>query len=230
MGSRGPDCGTHSPSGVTSSRTSAPTVEFWRFSVRGKSSSSIWAGKPAKLGLRSRPEELGWTPNLPGSPPQAGRLQTWTVSGLSPSHCPRLLALARHTTCRSWTPSPQVTEHCRGETGAGGVERQWKEAVSSAVQPVPRTERGQRRVPSLCWTRGTCKDCSQQPLQDSTATVKYSCTRWERATALILEPPEPSHHLEGACGTPFRHYCLCSLCLACACVLKYFVYHPAAIH
>lgn len=35
MGSRGPDCGTHCPSGVTSSRTSAFTVEFWRFPGRG---------------------------------------------------------------------------------------------------------------------------------------------------------------------------------------------------
>lgn len=35
MGCRGPDCGTHCPSGVTSSRMSALTVEFWRFPVSG---------------------------------------------------------------------------------------------------------------------------------------------------------------------------------------------------
>lgn len=58
-------------------------------------------------------------PILSGSPPQAGRLQTWTVSGLSPSHCPRLLALVRHTTCRCWMPSPQVAEHCHGGARSG---------------------------------------------------------------------------------------------------------------
>lgn len=75
----------------------------------------------AGLGFRSRPEELGLLPSpiLSSSPPQGGRLQTWTVSGFSPSHCPRLLALVRHTTCRCWMPSPQVAEHCRGKAGAG---------------------------------------------------------------------------------------------------------------
>lgn len=35
MGCRGPDCGTHCPSGVTSSRMSALAVEFWRLPVSG---------------------------------------------------------------------------------------------------------------------------------------------------------------------------------------------------
>lgn len=36
MGCRGPGCGTHCPSGVTSSGTSALTVEFQRFPVSGE--------------------------------------------------------------------------------------------------------------------------------------------------------------------------------------------------
>lgn len=46
------------------------------------------------------------------SPGHAATLQTWTVSGFSPSHCPMLLSLALHTTWRCWMPSPQLTEHC----------------------------------------------------------------------------------------------------------------------
>ena len=62
MGSRGPDCGTHCPSGVTSSRTSAFTVEFWRFPGRGGEEALVlgvlvgW--EASQLGLRSRPEKL----------------------------------------------------------------------------------------------------------------------------------------------------------------------------
>lgn len=40
------------------------------------------------------------------------------------------------------------------------MERQRKQAVSSEVQPMSRTERVQRRVPSLYLAGGTCKDCS----------------------------------------------------------------------
>lgn len=36
MGCKGPDCGTHCPFGVTSSRMSALTLEFWRFPVSGE--------------------------------------------------------------------------------------------------------------------------------------------------------------------------------------------------
>lgn len=36
MGCKGPDCGTHCPSGVTGSRMSALAVEFWRFPVGGE--------------------------------------------------------------------------------------------------------------------------------------------------------------------------------------------------
>lgn len=150
MGSRGPDCGTHCPSGVTSSRTSAFTVEFWRFPGRGREEALVLGGTSgpgSQSGWASGLGQRSWpTPILPGSPPQAGRLQAWIVSGLAPSHCPRLLALVRHTTCRCWMPSPQVTEHCHGgRAGQGGVEggqggagrpgwaeRQRKEAVSSS--------------------------------------------------------------------------------------------------
>lgn len=101
----------------------------------------------ARRGLRCRPEH----PSLPllpprppfpsGLPPQAGRLQTWMVSGLSPSHCRRLLALVRHTTCRCWMPSPQVAEHCHGRvrtrsghSSQGGTGREMEEG-GSELQP-----------------------------------------------------------------------------------------------
>lgn len=126
MACRGPDCGTHCPSGVPRSQTSALTVEFWRF------------------------------------PPQAGRLQTWTVSGLSPSHCPRLLALVLHTTCRCWMPSPQVAEHwdqAPSRHWAGqGTRRQGRrasgrspgQALAGMTLWVP-LERGSRHcVPRVC--------------------------------------------------------------------------------
>lgn len=93
----------------------------------------------------------GTGPGLPipsGSPPQVGRLQTWTVSGLSPSQCPRLLALVLHTTCRCWMPSPQVAEHCHGWVSArhsGRGQGRWREErrVSELrAQPVPRDRKG----------------------------------------------------------------------------------------
>lgn len=83
-------------------------------------------GPGYRLGWASGLEELGLPgfpyPILSGSPLQAGRLQAWMVSGLSPSHCPRLLALVRHTTCRCWMPSPQVAEHCQEP---GRARPQW---------------------------------------------------------------------------------------------------------
>lgn len=45
------------------------------------------------------------------SPGQRATWQPWTVSGLSPSQRPPL-SLPLHTTCRCWTPSPQLAEHC----------------------------------------------------------------------------------------------------------------------
>ena len=230
MGSRGPDCGIHSPSAVTSSRTSALTVEFWRFPVRGKSSSSIWAGKPAKLGLRSRPEEVGWPPHptrLTSAGGQAAdldrvRLVPLTLpqtAGVGPAHhLPQLDALSASDGALPWGDRGGGC----GETEEGGGELR----SPASAQDRKGTEKGAKSLLDQRDMQGLLSTASQ----DSTATVKYSCTRWERATALILESPEPSHHLEGACGTPFRHYCLCPLCLACAWVLKYFVYHPAAIH
>lgn len=79
------------------------------------------------------------------------------------------------------------------------------------AQLVPWMERAQRRVPRLCLTRGTCKDCSKQPLQDSTAIVKFPRAWWGIAIALILEPLEPSHHLQRACGTKYFMYLPSSL-------------------
>lgn len=64
-------------------------------------------------GHRGQRNEGAGPPHLFHSPPQAGRLQTCTVSGLTPSHGPRALELFLHTTCRCWMPSPQVAEHCR---------------------------------------------------------------------------------------------------------------------
>lgn len=56
---------------------------------------------------------------------------------MSPSHCPRLLALVRHTTCRCWMPSPQVAEHCHGRVktraghrSQGGAGRETEEGDS----------------------------------------------------------------------------------------------------
>lgn len=123
-GCRGPDCGTHRPPGVTTSRTSALTVEFWGLPVNRSSSSRVWRFSAARIqagrGLGWRPRSWACLPPaLSGSPLQAGRLQTWMVSGLSPSHCPTLLALVRHTTCRCWMPSPQVAEHCHDAARAG---------------------------------------------------------------------------------------------------------------
>lgn len=49
------------------------------------------------------------------SPGQRAMWQPWMASGLSPSQRAPL-SLPLHTTCRCWTPSPQVTEHCTRQT------------------------------------------------------------------------------------------------------------------
>lgn len=61
------------------------------------------------------------------SPGQRATWQPWMASGLSPSQRAPL-SLPLHTTCRCWTPSPQVAEHCAQTDG---------QAVSDGVGTAP---------------------------------------------------------------------------------------------
>lgn len=68
------------------------------------------------------------------SPGQRAMWQPWMASGLSPSQRAPL-SLPLHTTCRCWTPSPQVTEHCT-QTDRQTDSQQWRgESPHSPTAP-----------------------------------------------------------------------------------------------
>lgn len=171
-GCRGPDCGTHCLSGVTTSRTSALTVEFWRLPVNRRSSSHISCFSGARiqagLGLGWKPQELGLPilrPLLPSCLAhlcrQAGCRPGWCLA------CPP--RTARH--CWHWSGTPPAA--------AGQPLRRWQSTVTGRPGPGRpqwprksrwREKRGSELQSGQCpgqkdtekganLTRGTSKDC-----------------------------------------------------------------------
>lgn len=55
-----------------------------------------------------------------------------------------------------------------GQAGVGGETQEGDGELRSPANVQDKSVQG--RVPSLCLTRGTCKDCTQQPLQVTAAT------------------------------------------------------------